>query len=935
MSIRPAMALLALFGPALVPHRALAAAPDLAACESLFAANPGAEEPAKCFYTAGQRPELHERALRRLAEIRSRWPDLPWIAYYMGWSETPARAETLFRAAAERFQAQGDARGEILARDSRERILMLLGRPKEADREMARVVQVAEASGDPVLRLRGQLVEARHLLAQGRDLEHAYLVSRRAEAAAFPDAPYSVRRDSLLLLGNVSLATGRVREAREAYRRLARLAREEGDRFAEATASYSLARSLTDELAELPRDEERAEALATARQALDAATASGHIGVETKAHLIIGMLSAGPEAERHVARCVETSNVPAEKSYCLGLQARRESATRPEHAAALVEQAFTLARETGDPASLAAAWRERMRLSWRTAPPERAAADSWSTLRTLEALYELQSGPAASPELFSSQSEDYYWLSGRLLRGAAEGGGAGLLDRAFDVTERMRARALMAELTAARAAPVERGEALRLKQRRAATLGEIAGVQRRLLDPGLPGPERTAARRGLERLELEEAGLRYQLARANPAAAALLRPDFVSLAGARRALAPDEALLSFQVAPWKDMTGGFGGGSWLVAATRDGARAYRILDRVALRPAVALFDGLFPGRSGAEAGASVRLYEALLGPALRDLPKGVRRLVIVPDDALHKLPFGALRQSPGAPPLALRYEVSLVPSATLWLRWTRSRPAPAEVPALAFADPPMPGGGRRPASGPVAERSAVFTDPSRLAPLPFSRDEGRSVIRMLDHGSRLLLGEEASERFLKANDLNRFSILHFATHAVTDDVVPERSGVLLSPGGADQDGLLQIREIGDLKLGGRVVVLSACSSNTGAVLRGEGVMSLARAFFQAGAHTVVASLWRLRDDEAAELFGRFYRHLSQGRSVSAALQAAQRDLIEDGAPAAAWAGVVVLGDGGLVPLPGGRGWTLSRVLQLAAAIFLTLAVLTALRALRR
>ena len=82
-------------------------------------------------------------------------------------------------------------------------------------------------------------------------------------------------------------------------------------------------------------------------------------------------------------------------------------------------------------------------------------------------------------------------------------------------------------------------------------------------------------------------------------------------------------------------------------------------------------------------------------------------------------------------------------------------------------------------------------------------------------------------------------------------------------------------------------------------------MSLARAFFQAGAHTVVASLWRLRDDEAADFFDRFYRHLGKGAGVAAALQDAQRELIAKGAPAAAWAGLVVLGDGDLVPLPGG------------------------------
>ena len=47
-------------------------------------------------------------------------------------------------------------------------------------------------------------------------------------------------------------------------------------------------------------------------------------------------------------------------------------------------------------------------------------------------------------------------------------------------------------------------------------------------------------------------------------------------------------------------------------------------------------------------------------------------------------------------------------------------------------------------------------------------------------------------------------------------------------------------------------------------------------------------------------------HLGQGLSVAASAHAAQRELIEEGAPAAAWAGIVVLGDGDAVPLPGGR-----------------------------
>ena len=101
-------------------------------------------------------------------------------------------------------------------------------------------------------------------------------------------------------------------------------------------------------------------------------------------------------------------------------------------------------------------------------------------------------------------------------------------------------------------------------------------------------------------------------------------------------------------------------------------------------------------------------------------------------------------------------------------------------------------------------------------------------------------------------------------------------------------------------------------------------MGLAHAFFQAGARAVVGSLWPLRDDEAALLMGDFYRELGRGRSVAAALAEARRSRIAAGAPAAAWAGMVVLGDGDLVPLPGGRE-TRSPAIWLLSLVFLSLA----------
>jgi len=75
-------------------------------------------------------------------------------------------------------------------------------------------------------------------------------------------------------------------------------------------------------------------------------------------------------------------------------------------------------------------------------------------------------------------------------------------------------------------------------------------------------------------------------------------------------------------------------------------------------------------------------------------------------------------------------------------------------------------------------------------------------------------------------------------------------------------------------------------------------------------------------DEAERLFRSFYRHLAEGRSVGGALVEARRDAIRSGLPAAAWAGLVVLGDGDVVPVRGGR-----RPLFVPVAALATVAVL--------
>ncbi len=609
-------------------------------------------------------------------------------------------------------------------------------------------------------------------------------------------------------------------------------------------------------------------------EAHEAAKEARNTLILAKTSSILGSVLPGAAARRYLARCQEVATTDRDRSYCLSALARRRAASDPAEAKALMSRAVALAKQAGDPFSQAFAERERMRMAWTLEAPVHATADSWAALDAIEALRDLQpKGSDVQAGLFSTWADDYLWLSGRLLRAEKEGkAAAGWAEaRAFEVTERMRARSLMDDL---RAAEVE---------------------------PKGPPPK--------------------------------TGDTFATLAALRRALAPNQALLSFQVAPSQDLSGDFGGGSWLIAVTRGAVRVYPLPDRGELRRAVAFFDGLFHGPEGRDEAAatlSALLYRRLLAPALADLSPRVTRLILVPDDALHRLPFDALGAGAGKAPLGARFALARVPSATLWLRWRSQTPPPALRAALVLADPTRP---------PTAAKLA-------LAPLAHARSEGWEVAHALGRGSSLLEGDDASEAVLEGSRLADFGVLHLAAHAVTDEAHPERSAVVLaasgaagggSPGEARRDGLLRASEIARLHLDGRLVVLGSCSSAGGQMLRGEGVISLARAFFQAGARTVVATLWPVRDDYAEALFERFYHHLARGEAVADALREARRDRIAAGAPAAAWAGFVVLGDGGAHPVPTESwrlAWTPLWVWLIAGCLLLGIALLIGRRLVR-
>lgn len=329
--------------------------------------------------------------------------------------------------------------------------------------------------------------------------------------------------------------------------------------------------------------------------------------------------------------------------------------------------------------------------------------------------------------------------------------------------------------------------------------------------------------------------------------------------------------------------------------------------------------------------ASNAVYKTVIEPAAASLAD--KRLLIVADGALNYIPFEVLLKTADSGDFAsLGYlvktnELVYAPSASVVGAIKQQRAKATGKAMLVIADPVFNSNDARARKGTAAAGpdSAVrgigiqsaLTDvtgqavapPDKMEGLPLSRLAGTRV--EADQISKLAktsgatadvwLDLDANEDNLGTRDLSKYRIIHVATHGLLNAERPQFTGVVLSlVGNKNQDGFLRTDEVFNLRLGGPLVMLSACETGLGKERRGEGVMGLTRAFMYAGAPTVGVSLWSVADRSTAELMTDFYRRLltTTSGSTPSSLRGAQLAMISSKKYSAPfyWAPFVLVGD---------------------------------------
>jgi CHAT domain-containing protein len=274
-------------------------------------------------------------------------------------------------------------------------------------------------------------------------------------------------------------------------------------------------------------------------------------------------------------------------------------------------------------------------------------------------------------------------------------------------------------------------------------------------------------------------------------------------------------------------------------------------------------------RSGADVDGPLAEAAELLIKPVDDLLDPNRTVVIIPDRALHGLPFGALKR-PGRPEYLIQdFPIVISPSLTHFLTGDQNQPPRSSI--LAF--------------GSQNASSAEFKE--------------LSALNEIYPKAETFTGEQVNKSSFMSG-LQRAAVFHYAGHSATDAADPLRSSILLDGNRAGPNSVTAVDISQQRLVHNAVVILSSCDSSVGNSRDGVGVRGLTSAFLIGGAGSVVGSLWPVEASSTADLMIRFHRAFAKsGMPVAQALRQAQLDFLKtfpERSNPYYWSGFVVTGN---------------------------------------
>lgn len=464
---------------------------------------------------------------------------------------------------------------------------------------------------------------------------------------------------------------------------------------------------------------------------------------------------------------------------------------------------------------------------------------------------------------------------------------------AFEFVERAKARSFLDSLSEAHIDPKTdlTPEQFNLKRRlevQMMNLNQAIREQYTSKTPDVSEVQRSKQR--LTKLDEQYLGLMSDIHRQNPRFSLFRDPQPIQLQRAQQLIDSDTAIAEYFVGKEASL---------LFVVTSTTAQVFRLppervlTDQVrALLAAIQKPDPVYEASEQAYAryvDAAASLYNGVFKPG-ESLFQQKKKIVISPDGALSDLPFECLVTGRVSRVidfsqlnyLARHFDFQYIPSTSVLeaLRLNENRENETVRKSLIAFAAPM-GDGRLTRQG--VSDSTFQKWSSSISDLPNSKVEAEQIARLFPPKEvTLMVGKDASETTVKNINLSQYRMIHFASHGLIDEQKPQFSALLLYPGaGKLEDGFLTMREVFDLKLNADLVVLSACKTGLGRQIRGEGIDSLSRAFFTAGASNVIMSFWNVFDLSTAQFMTDFYGALlKNGSDKAAALREARLKMID-------------------------------------------------------